>query len=81
MENDAWRLYRPVFTVDYVAAIARPGASLEGRARFVEMDHRTLHAGLALRAFATRSTFTAVWADPNFVQCKSERYCSDPSIN
>jgi|GEM_PF-6923984 len=81
MENDAWRLYRPVFTVDYVAAIARSGAFLGERTRFVEMDHRELHTGPAVRALANRSTFTAVWADPNFVQCNSERYCSYPSIN
>lgn len=80
MQNDAWRLYRPVFSVVPVAKIARLDGDRAERAQSLDANHQKLHAGRSRTTLATIPAVAAIWADQYLVHCRGEWHRADPSI-
>lgn len=81
MENDAWRLYRPVLTIVSAVPIASADAVRAESVKAIVMDYRRSYTNGPPNGDARRQKKAGNVAKPYFVHPCGERYHSGPSIN
>jgi hypothetical protein len=81
MENDAWRLYRPVLTIIFVGPIGSADAVRVEGAQAIVMNYLRSYTNRPPNGDARRQKKSGTVAKPYVVHPCGERYRSGPSIN
>lgn len=81
MENDAWRLYRPVLTIISAVPIAFADVARAESVQTIVMNYQRSYTDGAPIREARRQAKDGAVAKPYFVHPYGERYHSGPSTN